>query len=228
MTHDSNAVNSDLVTDAESYNFVIPGKLFWHLIEVSLSKKNSNGQSRRQLFAQRKAVKNWLTKYEPPLNASKLDKIRGYLEAFHHLCELESWEESLALFFVKLKEEYFLEQLSIWGYHQESIELVQRLLSQLGDELDICLWDCLGTSYSALGEYEQAMACYKKSQSIAQENPHYVSNPDVLNNMGEVYFRLGEHSQAIDYYQKSYDASGKEGILINIAGLQIAAGEYSG
>jgi hypothetical protein len=43
--------------------------------------------------AQYRAVKNWLTRYKPKSDASNLEKVRGYLEAFHHLCELKDWEK---------------------------------------------------------------------------------------------------------------------------------------
>jgi hypothetical protein len=40
------------------------------------------------------AVEWWLTEYKPKPDAPNLEKVRGYLEAFHHLCEVEDWEKA--------------------------------------------------------------------------------------------------------------------------------------
>ena len=37
------------------------------------------------------AVVNWLTKYQAPSDQPNLEQVRGYLEAFHHLCAVADW-----------------------------------------------------------------------------------------------------------------------------------------
>lgn len=35
------------------------------------------------------AIVNWLTKYRPPAESSRLEVVKGFVQAFYHLCELE-------------------------------------------------------------------------------------------------------------------------------------------
>ncbi len=42
----------------------------------------------------------WLNDYEPEPDATKLEQVRGYLEGFHHLCELSAWKEAARLLFI--------------------------------------------------------------------------------------------------------------------------------
>ena len=49
-----------------------------------------------------RAIINWLTKYQASPSASNLEQIRGYLESFHHLCEIEEWEQAAALISTRL------------------------------------------------------------------------------------------------------------------------------
>ena len=48
------------------------------------------------------AVINWLTDYKPRPDDSNLEKVLGYLEAFHHLCEVEAWEQASKILFIRL------------------------------------------------------------------------------------------------------------------------------
>ncbi len=41
-----------------------------------------------------RAVINWLTKYQPNTDASNLEKVKGLLEAFYHLCDIVDWEKA--------------------------------------------------------------------------------------------------------------------------------------
>ena len=76
-----------------------------------------------------RAISNWLTQYQPPSNASNLDKIKGYIEAFYHLCELEDWEKCWTIIYSRLNlinQEELHNQLGIWGYAQEQIKLYEK------------------------------------------------------------------------------------------------------
>lgn len=73
-----------------------------------------------------RAVVNWLTKYKPKPDASNLEKVRGLVEAFHHLCEVEDWEKAEKILFTRLDtptNEELHNQLNTWGYYREQIEL---------------------------------------------------------------------------------------------------------
>ncbi|WP_148650102.1 hypothetical protein [Nostoc sp. NIES-3756] len=68
-----------------------------------------------------RAVINWLTKYNPNADASNLEKIKGLLEAFYHLCEVEDVERAWKIIDCRLNtptQEYLIEQLRTWGYYE--------------------------------------------------------------------------------------------------------------
>jgi hypothetical protein len=49
-----------------------------------------------------------------------------YLEAFHHLCELEDWETASKILFIPLDtptKDALVNQLGVWGYYREQIDL---------------------------------------------------------------------------------------------------------
>lgn len=81
------------------------------------------------------AVENYLTEDdELPPNATNLEQISGYQEAFHHLCEVAAWEKASEILFTNLNtstNEELHEQLSTWGYYREQTHLYNRLLDKL-------------------------------------------------------------------------------------------------
>ena len=36
-----------------------------------------------------RAIINWLSRYQPTPEATNLDQVKGYIEAFHHLCAID-------------------------------------------------------------------------------------------------------------------------------------------
>jgi len=107
--------------------------------------------------AQYKAVKNWLTMYKPKRDASNIEKVRGYLEAFHHLCEVEDWERANQILFTSLDtptNQSLHNQLGNWGYYLQQIEVYSPILHKLTSP--IVNWgflNGLGNAYQALGSY---------------------------------------------------------------------------
>ena len=71
------------------------------------------------------AVKNYLMDEDKPSpNAENIEKVKGLLEAFYHLCDVEDWVKASDLFMKRLSdsEKSLLHfQLDIWGYFQEEI-----------------------------------------------------------------------------------------------------------
>ncbi len=71
-----------------------------------------------------KAAFYWLNVYEPESDASKLEQIRGYLEAFHHLCEMSAWHSASQILFTSTKTSHgkeLYEELRSWGYYAEQV-----------------------------------------------------------------------------------------------------------
>ncbi|GAB4191229.1 MAG: hypothetical protein Fur006_34170 [Coleofasciculaceae cyanobacterium] len=48
------------------------------------------------------AAQMWYRTYEPEPDASNLEQVQGYLEAFHHLCEVEDWEQASKILVIPL------------------------------------------------------------------------------------------------------------------------------
>lgn len=74
-----------------------------------------------------RAVVNWLTKYEYKLDATNLEKVRGLLEAFHHLCEVEDWKRASVILNIKQLHE----QLSNGGYYHEQLDMYKRIIGKM-------------------------------------------------------------------------------------------------
>jgi hypothetical protein len=80
-----------------------------------------------------RATKNWLTQYRPVDREGNLSRVRGFLEAFHHLCEVEAWEKATELLLLRihsinqqlqgsLTDPLHL-QLGRWGHYRTQIQL---------------------------------------------------------------------------------------------------------
>jgi hypothetical protein len=116
--------------------------------------------------AQYRAVKNWLTRYKVKPDASNLEKVRGYLEAFHHLCEVEDWERASQILFTHLKtptNQALHNQLGHWGYYLEQIEIYSRILHKVATSTSSFL-NGLGNANQALGKYEIAIEYHQNGR----------------------------------------------------------------
>jgi len=69
---------------------------------------------------QYRAIINWVTNYKCPQEVNeKLEVVKGYLEAFYHLCEVGDWERARQILFIRVPpvDEYLNVQLERWGYY---------------------------------------------------------------------------------------------------------------
>jgi tetratricopeptide (TPR) repeat protein len=180
--------------------------------------------------AERKAAEMWLTAYEPAFDASNLERVRGYLEAFDHYCEVKDWQAAQAIAWTSLDtptQEYLCWQLGTWGYYWEQIPLYRKLLEisrKTGDRQGQgAVLSDLGTIYHSLGKYQQAIDYHQQSLTIAREIGHRQGQGAVLGNLGSVYHRLGDYQQAIDYHQQhltiSRDVGDRQGEGSALGGL---------
>ncbi|MFN6525575.1 hypothetical protein [Nostoc sp. ChiSLP03a] len=78
------------------------------------------------------AVEYYLTvEDEPPPDAVNLEKVRRYLEAFHHLGKVENWEASGKVLLTRLDtptKQLLHDQLGTWGYYSEQVHLYEPLI----------------------------------------------------------------------------------------------------
>jgi tetratricopeptide (TPR) repeat protein len=95
------------------------------------------------------------------------------------------------------------------------------------------LLDNLGTAYSALGNYRQAIGCHQQSLAIMRKMGNRPHQRGALANLGNAYYYLGEQRRAIDYYEKSLtiarqlgDRPGEGRSLGSLGSSYLVLGEY--
>ncbi|MBD2667510.1 tetratricopeptide TPR_1 repeat-containing protein [Richelia sinica FACHB-800] len=207
MTHDFDQPEIKTQESLETINFSNPGELVLSQIGVNPVISCSNEISLWE-FAHYEAIKNW-SMYKPKSNASDLEKVKHYLNIFHHLCELEAWEKSCILIRLTIPTTKELhEQLGIWGYYNEQIELYSRILNKLNLDLD-CVWlNGLGNAYAHLGKTILAIDCYTKQLNIARKINNQKVESLAHNGLGWVYINCTEESdKALFHYQQQLKIS---------------------
>ena len=68
-----------------------------------------------------RALINWLTRYRPSDSSDNLTQVKGYLQAFYHLCDIQEWERAFTLISTRLNtptREMLHYQLKLWGLAQ--------------------------------------------------------------------------------------------------------------
>ena len=171
MIDPANFKNPDISKKSEDdFSILIPGLKFWDNIQPSfISNKNNYSRIKRANY---RAVKNWLTKYKfNHHKSSNLEKIQGYLEAFHHLSAAEDWDNLKKLSSLSLSpalDENLDNQLGNWSYFQKQIELYSVLLDKVEPSFQIICLQGLGNAYHALGNRESAIQYNQRSITLCQ------------------------------------------------------------
>ncbi|NEZ54449.1 tetratricopeptide repeat protein [Adonisia turfae] len=148
-----------------------------------------------------RAVVNWLTKYQPPTEASNLENLKGYLEAFNHLCQAEEWVKAnqiRSLQYYSSPEDEGLSlslRLGRWGYHQEKVVLYEKLLGKVDKVLDSIYRNELGNAYYNLGQYSHAIEYHTKQVKLAGSNSKLKGS--ALLGLGNVYFAIGNQTESL-------------------------------
>jgi tetratricopeptide (TPR) repeat protein len=151
-------------------------------------------------------IVNWLNLYQPGVNSSKIERVRGYLEAFRHFCDLADWENANRIISLQVNtstSQKLLEQLGTWGYYGEQISLCEKLLGRLNQTADFRLRSCLGNAAYIHGNYDLAIQYFQQSLQVANQSDARNEMAAALNSLGTVYNVLGNYGQAIEYYQQA-------------------------
>lgn len=179
--------------------------------------------------AERQAAHLWLTAYEPAADASNLETVRGYLEAFDHYCELEDWESAKTI----LLDQQIGLRLQTWGKYQAMLNYHCRLLGQLQPLDEVACQKGLGNAYLFLSDYSQAVVHYQQSLNLAIEVNDQQGQWKALNNLGNVYQRLGDYAKSIEYLQQTLalarklgDRQGEGSALGNLGNASKDLGQY--
>jgi len=184
------------------------------------------------------AVQYYLTvEDDPPPDATNLDKVRRYLEAFYHLCEVEDWERASKIIEMHLDTPHNTElhnPLITWGYYREVIDLYSRLLGNLDRASDAVCFLGLGKVYHYLGNYDQAISYYNESLSRMLKIGYSLGVGKVRGSMGNTYLAIKEYELAISCYEEclviSRETNNQENIgvtLGNIGTIYFALEKYN-
>lgn len=183
-----------------------------------------------------RAIINWLTKYETKPDAPNLEKIRGYLEAFHHLCEVEDWEKAWTILTLHLTSQNLgklHEQLAIWSYYQYEVDLYSKILGKLDSKREAILLNNLGNAYRFQGSYKFAIEYHEQALAIAQTigEKHQIGR--ALAGLANAYCCRGDYFCGIDYYKQSLenlqdteDKTVKGAVLGNLGFAYSCIGDY--
>ena len=184
------------------------------------------------------AVENFLTdEDELPFNAENIEKVNHYLEAFHHLCEVEDWERAKTVIMIKigtLIDEELHIQLGTWGCFQKQVDLCSRLLGKTDIATDSICFNTLGLAYDSLSNYPQAIKYYEQDLIITRELNDRRGEGITLGNLGNAYFSLNLNSQALEFFeqalliaQKIKDRKDEGNALGNLGNLYSAITNYA-
>ena len=125
-------------------------------------------RSRRSHY---RAAINWMMLHQSSADASNLVKVQGFLEAFHHFCEVEDWGRARLIFQLEsppLLPDTLYRQLNVWGDYFSSIELCCQMLGKFDDEFDAIVLNAWGNSCNELARYEEAIVLYERALESAQ------------------------------------------------------------
>ena len=167
-----------------------------------------------------RAIVNWLTRYRPTPKATNLEQVKGYIEAFYHLCEIEEWERAFTLISTQLNtptNETLHYQLRIWGYFQERTDLYNALANKVNhrgnENWNARVLQFLGESHYSQGNYAQAKACYESSLALFRNIGTAADVGMLLSAIGELYYALGDYNKAIDYQTQWLEIARKSALV---------------
>ena len=210
-------------------NFKEPGKLLYASWDINLDEVSIT-QLDHYI-----AVENFLMdEDEPSPDAENLEKVQDYLEAFHHLYEVEDWKRAIAISSLRIFfNEELHNQLFTWGYYTELAELYNKLLNTPSPELNTTFLYGLGNLHYVKGDYRQAIDFYDKCLKESQEIKDSQTVGAALNSMGLSHFWLGDYDKAINYFQQrlviawaNNDYQGEGAALNNLGIVYSTQGKY--
>lgn len=126
-----------------------------------------------------RAVLNWISEYKPQPDASSLEQIRGYIQALHHLCQLQTWERINIILAVPIKINPptvnlsipFYEYLIFQGLYRELLELSQEIINSLentGNNLNYIIL-LKGRGLAGTGQLREACQVFEELRANATE-----------------------------------------------------------
>ena len=156
--------------------------------------------------AEIKAAELWLSEYQPEENVENLEKVRGYLEAFYHHCNIEDWVYAGNIFKIRTEITHKQElhnQLFTWGYYDENIYLCKKMLNKLSPQIDIVCYKRLAENYHILGRDEQAIEYCNKGLIISQNVKDIDGQSHFYNIKGNIFCTLERYQDSIQIFNEA-------------------------
>lgn len=155
--------------------------------------------------AGRQAANLWVTAYKPASNVSNLEKVRGYLEAFWHYCQISHWfeaEQILEISKISSENIPLHVQLSGWGYFQEVKNLYLSVIGKSNFLSREANWNSgLGLVYFYLGFYRKASKHHQLVTKIGRGIRDSATESKGIGNWGMAEEAIGNYEQAISLYE---------------------------
>ncbi|MDJ1185926.1 tetratricopeptide repeat protein, partial [Roseofilum casamattae] len=197
-------------TEEQSYQTEILPSSQLILEKLSIDQSNIKFIKPRWKRPHYRAIVNWLVKYQPFEGVSHLEKVRGYLEGFYHLCEVENWDSASKILLSPLE---FLDgnhlslQLDIWSYFQEEISLCKKLLHKVNSTVDVDCFIVIGDGYIDLGQYDKAFETYHNGLKLSRQMNDCNGEITSLLCLGLICHYQGKYHEAVKYYQKALNTN---------------------
>jgi tetratricopeptide (TPR) repeat protein len=150
-----------------------------------------------------------LSEDEPPADANRLEKVERYLQVFTSLTEVSAWEKAgqVLSFCLENNEKKLHEQLRIWGYHRDLIELYQKLLNKVSSEQDLICLDGLGESFFYLSDFDKSFDYHQQQVQLAQALNRREEEAKSLGYLGSVKHINQNYAEAIAYFRQQLQIS---------------------
>lgn len=156
-----------------------------------------------------RAALNWLTWEPSHKESSSLTKVEGYLNAFHHYCDIEEWAIASKLLIYPLTLEPGSElcwSLFKWGCYPELLNMCQSpLLSQAAPAIKIICYKGIGLAHHFSSKYELAISNYMNCLRIAQETGNKYEEGNALGNLGLARSAIGKYGDALKLLESSLE-----------------------
>lgn len=193
-----------ILTEAEAFNcrFTSAGQLVLDSTHPL--------QQQPTLFqkAHLRAAIYWLEHYQGDQYTTPAEQVRGYLEAAHHLEQLQAWDLIRQILFVpihvegKAQAQVLHKQLGDWGFYREQIALCQSLLQRINTKLDCFCLNTLGYAHTHLCQFSTAASYFERLLQLAQQIQNKKAQAEALGGLGLCYSSWGQYQRAWSYCQQ--------------------------
>lgn len=140
-----------------------------------------------------------------PEDVENLKKVDRYLQTFRHLCEASELQRaSQVLSFCPMSRELH-EQLRIWGYYREQIELYQNLLGKVNPEQDLICLNGLGRAFYNLSDFDKSWDYHQQQLQLAGQVKHRQAEAQAIAGLGDIQQIKQNYSEAIALFQQQLD-----------------------